>query len=379
MTLIFEESFETDGNGTRYTLSMPEFTGDFSTFGAGDYFTRSDDITPVLHGGYLSPDGDFFFAANDTNGNSGGQDSEFVLIEDIDISGFTNLSFSGLFAEQNQSNRGNGGADWDANTLVFVEVSIDGGAFVKVLQFAATGTNTPVQVDTDLDGVGDGPFLGAVAGLSVLEEHTASIAGTGSLLDLRVTFENLQADDEDMGIDRLQINGDLAPANLQIEFVDGNLIPDDDAVEGDEPARFVITVDNPPSTPSNIVVTPNSADIDIGGGPGVARFIRLDQGAQTIVVTAVDDALVEGDETATLSFDFFNSGDPDFSLNPVPDLDIRVVDNDPLAVDEGEITLLSETFETQGSGTRYTLSQTTEFGGGSNNSPEVWGRTDGVT
>ncbi|MEL6997070.1 MAG: Ig-like domain-containing protein [Pseudomonadota bacterium] len=211
MATIFQESFETDGNGTRYTLSIPEFTGDVSAIGAGDYFTRSDDISPVLHGNYLGADGDFFFAANDTNGDSTGLDVQSVLIEDIDISGFTNLSFSGLFAEQNQTDRGNGGADWDADSLVYVEVSIDDGPFVKLLQFAATGENTPVQVDTDLDGVGDGPFLGATAGLSLLEEHSASIAGTGNLLDLRITFENLQEDDEDMAIDNVRIIGTPEP------------------------------------------------------------------------------------------------------------------------------------------------------------------------
>ena len=381
MALIYQESFETDGNGTRYTLSSPEFTGDFSTFGPGDYFVRTDDMNPVIHGGYLSPDGDFYFAANDTNGSSAAPDTETILIEDIDISGFENLGFEGLFAEQNQSNRGNGGADWDSDTLVFIEVSIDGGAFEKVLQFAATGTNTPVQVDTDFDGVGDGAFLGLSAGLAVFEEHTGAITGTGDLLDLRVTFQNLQADDEDMAIDNLRIIGDVAPANLVVEFVDGNIIPDDDAVEGDEPARIVISVDNPPTDITNIVVTPNASDIDIGGsmGAGSARFVRLDLGPQTIEITAVDDMLVEGDETATLSFSLFNSLDPDFSLNPAADVDIRVVDNDPLSVSEGAVTLHRETFETDGSGTRYTLSQLDEFGGGTVNSPDVWGRTDGTT
>ncbi|MEM9062590.1 MAG: hypothetical protein AAGD13_19190, partial [Pseudomonadota bacterium] len=380
MATIFQESFETDGNGTRYTLSQPEFTGDFSGFGPGDYFTRTDDITPAIHGGYINPDGSFYFAANDTNGSSGAPDTETMLFENIDISGFENLQFSGLFAEQNQTARGSAtGVDWDADSAVFIEVSIDGGAFEKVFQLSGSGTNSFPQVDTDFDGVGDGAILGSVAGLAVFETHTGTIAGTGDLLDLRVTFQNLQANDEDIAIDNLQITGDLAPANLQIEFVDANIIPDDDAVEGDEPARIIISVDNPPVGFANIVVTPSSSDVDLGSGPGVARFVPLNLGAQTLEVTAVDDALVEGDETVSLAFDFFNAADPDFSINPVPDLEIRVVDNDPVVVNEGAVTLHNETFETDGSGTRYTLSQVDEFGGGSLNSPDVWGRTDGST
>jgi hypothetical protein len=60
MERIFFEDFETDGNGTRYTTSVPEFTD-----GSGDFFTRTDgsDI-----GGFYSVTGfgdSFYFAAMD--------------------------------------------------------------------------------------------------------------------------------------------------------------------------------------------------------------------------------------------------------------------------------------------------------------------------
>lgn len=37
MTILFQEGFETDGNGTRYITSVPEFSDGF-----GDFFTQTD-------------------------------------------------------------------------------------------------------------------------------------------------------------------------------------------------------------------------------------------------------------------------------------------------------------------------------------------------
>ncbi len=196
MVDIFVESFETDGNGTRYTTSVAEFTD-----GSGDFFTRTDGSN--IDGSYevTAADGGFYFAAMDTNGETGGADVVTVTWNTLDIAGFSNLNFSSLFAEDDSSD---GDEDWDADALVFFEYSIDGAAFNKVIQFASGGeTNTEPGLDTDFDEVRDGNAL-----TNTFTEFSSVIPETGSNLDLRLTIENLEAGDEDIAIDNIKITGD---------------------------------------------------------------------------------------------------------------------------------------------------------------------------
>ena len=101
---IFTESFETDGNGTRYTTSVPEFTD-----GSADFFLRTDgsDITGTYD--VLNPDGSFYFVVQDIDGEVPSA-TQTLSFSGIDIANVTNLSFSALFAEDTASD---GNEDWD--------------------------------------------------------------------------------------------------------------------------------------------------------------------------------------------------------------------------------------------------------------------------
>lgn len=189
---LWSESFETDGNGTRYTAT--EFTDN-----GNDFFLRTDGTGTA--GSYVvtGADGSFYFAGQDTDGEPQGGAIVSITFDPININGYTGLSFSGLFAEDDDG----GAQDWDADALAYVEASIDGGAFTKVLQFAAVGgTNTEPGLDTDFDGVADGAAL-----TSAFASFSAAIAGSGTLLTLKVTLENLNAGDEDLAFDLLSVEG----------------------------------------------------------------------------------------------------------------------------------------------------------------------------
>ncbi|HAT69905.1 MAG TPA: hypothetical protein DCS22_05325, partial [Flavobacteriaceae bacterium] len=118
-TVALEESFETDGNGTRYTTTTPEFTDGFN-----DFFLRTDgsDINSSYE--VSGADGSFFFAAHDIDGE-GAAPIQSLDFTGIDISGLSNLSFVMLAAEDDDS----ANQDWDADALVFVEVQVDGGGY----------------------------------------------------------------------------------------------------------------------------------------------------------------------------------------------------------------------------------------------------------
>lgn len=204
MARIFFEDFETDGNGTRYTTSVAEFTDGF-----GDFFTRTDETNVGTFYDVNGQSGSFYFAAMDTNGDGNPTDVS-ITFDDIDIAGATNLSFSGLFAEDDDGTN----QDWDADASVVVSVSIDGGTFEEILRFEAEGgTNTEPRVDTDGDGLGDGTALTPDFAL-----FTAPIAGTGSTMDVRIDISNLEAGDEDIAFDAIEITGDTDGVVVDTNF-----------------------------------------------------------------------------------------------------------------------------------------------------------------
>ena len=194
MTIIHREGFESGRDG--YITSVEEFTD-----GAGDFFTRTDGSNVGDFYEIAGIEGTTWFAAMDLDGD-GAAPVQTLTIEDIPVAGFANLSFSGLFAEDDDGTN----QDWDDADYVLVEARLDGGDWLSVLQFAGidNGTifNQEPAVDSDFDGVGDGDALS-----DVLSRFSAPIAGTGSLLDLRLTLA-LDSGDEDISFDDLTIEGE---------------------------------------------------------------------------------------------------------------------------------------------------------------------------
>ena len=99
--LIFEEGFETDGHGSRYTASSD---GGFRA-GNNAHFQRTDgsDIANVS-GVYTGFSGTYFWAAEDTDDPADDDNEEQTITFDpIDIAGWTDLSVSGLFGAGNEN------------------------------------------------------------------------------------------------------------------------------------------------------------------------------------------------------------------------------------------------------------------------------------
>jgi len=210
------EDFETDGNGTRYFTSINEFAVDNSNALFLDYNFFSitngmetiagDSIEHVVFG----QQGQYYFAAEDIDNGGVNPDSVTMTFPNIPISGCENIEFSGLFAEDDALDLRD---DWDLGDLVYIEVSIDGGPFMKILQFAwtpftpppfATMFNNVASLDTDFDGIGDG-LTGSPVLDSLFTSYTAPIVGTGTSLDFRITIIGLQSGDEDIAFDNLKI------------------------------------------------------------------------------------------------------------------------------------------------------------------------------
>ncbi|MGB1219772.1 MAG: hypothetical protein ACPG4W_08335 [Flavobacteriales bacterium] len=203
-SLPFAESFETDGLGTRYT----SFPATQYSDGDADYFTRTNGTSPAISANFLgSPDGSFYFAGQDLDAESGAPNPSTLTITGIAITGETNLTLTVALAEDDAPD---GNEDYDNgnsgdNNYIWFEVQIDGGGYQKVLAVesssAAGSSNGEPRLDTNFDGVGNGSPI-----TQTWSDFSANITGTGNTLDLRITM-NLDDGDEDIAIDNIRITG----------------------------------------------------------------------------------------------------------------------------------------------------------------------------
>jgi hypothetical protein len=146
-TVLWQEDFETDGNGSRYNVAGEFYVGVDDYFGRiygsklvyGNPFTN-DDIelsgTDIIaqNGNYTNYNGDFYMAGEDQDNAAGDSVDEKILTFSVDISTGDILTFKGLFAAGNE-----GGCDpilgYDSTDYIKVTYNVDGAGDVLALQF----------------------------------------------------------------------------------------------------------------------------------------------------------------------------------------------------------------------------------------------------
>ena len=234
---IWTEDFST---GTKYSVTL----GSEGEDGENDYFIRTDgsDIAKSYDGvsGY-------FFAGQDIDdgGWAGSAAPSQLTWIGIDISGKTDIEFSGDFGETYQSP-----GDIDNNDFLLVEYRIDASGWNNLISFKNDGAtyNRDFWEDTDFDGIGDGTTITSEAGTMVT--FIKSITGTGLSLDLRFTA-SVNSGDEDFAIDNFELysaieNPNMAtPENVIIAIEEGNVNISWDAVA--EATSYNIYSDSDPN------------------------------------------------------------------------------------------------------------------------------------
>ena len=292
MADIIREGFETDGNGTRYATSVPEFSD-----GAGDFFTRTDGTNIGAFIAVAGQTGQFWFGASDIDGE-GAASRQTLTFTGIDIAGFTGLGLSVDLAEDDDGTN----EDWDAADFVHFDVSIDGSAFQPVLWVeganftSVNGTsNGAPLIDTDFDGEGDGTEITAT-----FQTFGQAIAGTGSTLDLRVTFD-LDSGDEDIAIDEIAITGTNSSAGPALAIAD---------VQGAEdggPITVAVTLDQAVAGGFSVDASTLDGTATVADGDYTAvtsrtlTFAGTAGETQTFTITPTPDATFEADETLSVS------------------------------------------------------------------------------
>ena len=208
---------ETFNDSAKFTTSSGLFSD-----GAFDYLGLSDGLSGDFGAGSIPSGlkgyGGFtgsFLSGMDLDGEGAALP---VVIEwnGLNINGLQNLEFSGDFAEFFDAP-----GDIDFDDFILVEARIDGGAYIKLIEFRLDelepdNFNGIFSEDTDGDGRGDGAALGSMA-----TNFAKPISGSGTTLDLRLTVR-LNAGDEDFGVDNFRVVGVEAGADPLIENFDND-------------------------------------------------------------------------------------------------------------------------------------------------------------
>ncbi|MEM6495195.1 MAG: lamin tail domain-containing protein [Pseudomonadota bacterium] len=303
VTFALDETFETDGAGTRYTFSSGE-----GTDGSGDFFTRTDGSNIFGLYNVAGQGGDFFFAAQDTDSVPGlrTDDEQSLFFSNIDISSLSQLFFSVDLAEDDSSD---GNEDWDSSDFFQVFASIDGGPAFQVfgVESDSSGANGTPRIDSNLDGVGDGTEI-----TSDFATFTAAIAGTGSTLDLELRF-HLDSGDEDLAIDNVRISdAPPPPPSGPGEF---GFAGDVEVTEGDSgTVDLVYTINRTngadgAATVNLIVDLFSTADASDFANP-IPTSVEFADGetTKTVTLTVAGDTDIEPNETLTLLIDSVSAG-----------------------------------------------------------------------
>ncbi len=198
-TKLAELTFENAGG---YSTSVTEYLNIVNA-GNHDYFTRTDGSSFTFEN-FSNIQGNYFFAAQDISTTT-----ESLLINDINISGYTNLQFRVHLAEDDDGSN----QDWDNTDYVHFNYDIDNsGSYTSLLWIEASGTNTEPQIDTNFDGIGDGAPI-----TDTFTPFTQNIFSTGSVIDIEVVFR-LNAGEEDIAIDNIEIWGDPIPCGSVVTW-----------------------------------------------------------------------------------------------------------------------------------------------------------------
>ncbi|PHR47720.1 MAG: hypothetical protein COA32_07130 [Fluviicola sp.] len=270
--VLYEESFETNTNGTNYNTSVAEFSD-----GSGDFFTRTDGSNITTAYEVTNIDGSFFFAGMDIDGD-GAVLPVNLSTTSIGVSGLSSVDFSILLAEDDDA----ANEDWDDNDYLHITYSIDGGAQQNLLWVENDGAqfNSAPMIDTDFDGTGDGTVI-----TSVFTQFTENIALSGATNIQFFIETNVDSGDEDIALDNIVVSttptGPFISANPTTLTGFQQFVGNPSAEQSFEVSGTNLTAD------ININVTAGDYEISETSGAGFGTSITLTQTAGEVTATTI--------------------------------------------------------------------------------------------
>lgn len=298
--ILWQESFETDGNLTRYDVSSIFYDG------TNDYFVRTDGSGISIIGSvYSNYNGSYFWAGEDHDDTgdpaNDGLAAKEIIFNTINSSSYTNLQFSGLFAAGHDG--GSGLSAYDDEDSVTIYYSTDGGInFFPALRFASTGdqSNEPIAWDTDFDGIGDSTIL-----TPLFSEFKFDLPDADSII-IKITV-SMNAGSEEFAFDHFQITGTpngTAPLPTKVFFTSSA----DTISESQNEYLLGIHVENISDTVEVEISLSSGDSSDIAS---FDRFLITSDTADTILYATLflnDNMLIDGNKQITFSIKNVSGG-----------------------------------------------------------------------
>ncbi|MEC4891490.1 MAG: DUF4114 domain-containing protein [Oscillatoria sp. PMC 1051.18] len=237
----------------------------------------------------------------------------------------------------------------ESGSIAVVEGNETDGYTVRldtIPEAAVNVTVTPSNAQVDLgNGAGQPVTLTFEADASALDPQTVNVAAfpndqtnrgdRSATLFHRVTSDDPQYQNFEIPDINVQISDDDTAA-LNVALEDGNAT----VVEGGDTDTFSLRLNSVPVSEVTVTVTPDDqVELVDAGEDGTLTLTFTPNNAffsQEFTVRALNDSLVEGSHTGTVSFSF-SSDDPDYNNNDVPinvdgenlgELTVNILDDD---------------------------------------------------
>lgn len=204
-TTLFSESFETNGEGTRYTSN--------SGGTCNDFFDRVN-AQPICFGVNITgQSGSWYFASEDVHDRDSTLTDAIITFGNTNVSGYSNLQLSLLITTSDA-----GPLAWEDDDDIFIEYAFDGNivsdnytvfGLFKGQATSSVDVSGPLRVDTDNNPATIGPYGATVNANGVMSTFTFSIPATGNTLSIRIT--NAQdGGSEELAFDLVELKGTIA-------------------------------------------------------------------------------------------------------------------------------------------------------------------------
>ena len=219
-TTLVTESFETDGNNTRYTSNTYDDRGPAQNT---RYFLRALQ-NPLLHpttgsatfGTAATPstitnvDGTVFWASENTRYDFAPfRAPGFVQLSALNVVGYNAIKIKVRLADARGAGYSNATQQWENTDYVRIQYQMDGGAVTTIGQFvgdnAAALTAGNLRRDTNLDGASSAAEGGTVI-TQALTEFTFNVPVTGSSLIAKIEVDQ-SGGTEELAFDKIEVIG----------------------------------------------------------------------------------------------------------------------------------------------------------------------------
>lgn len=231
---LLQESFETDGNNTRYFID-----------GAGDngqlaFFERRELGSTGVEASGGATDGEWIFGASDLDGMPASRIDGFpdltkrkgrLRFMGIPVQGFGNLEFIMSTAT--------GEGTQEADNPLFISVRFDGGDWIDIGGFKSASSNSSPKYFTGPRSTVTTKDLDAL--LSYFVDWSWDIIGNGVVMDVAILIDSNYYE-EDYFMDNIRIVGEKGVAFFSAEFSQSEVT---EPARGSMPNPLIITLESP--------------------------------------------------------------------------------------------------------------------------------------